>query len=61
MNKAIRLTSQIAMIVAAYDRIRKGQPVVEPDPSLSHAGNFLLAVERRQALARPPSALWTLR
>jgi citrate synthase len=42
LNKAIRLTSQLAMIVAAYDRIRKGQPVVEPDRTLSHAGNFLL-------------------
>lgn len=42
VHKAIRLTSQIAMIVAGYDRIRKGKPVVEPDPSLSHAGNFLL-------------------
>jgi citrate synthase len=42
IDKAIRITSQIAMIVAAYDRIRKGQPVVEPDPSLSHAANFLL-------------------
>ncbi|HEY1271572.1 MAG TPA: citrate synthase [Terriglobales bacterium] len=42
VHKAIRLTSQIAMIVAAYDRIRKGKPVVEPDRSLSHAANFLL-------------------
>src|SRR5580700_2839235 len=42
VNKSIRLTSQIAMIVAAYDRIRKGKPVVEPDGSLSHAANFLL-------------------
>jgi citrate synthase len=42
VNKAIRLTSQIAMIVAAYDRIRKGKSVVEPDRSLSHAANFLL-------------------
>src|SRR2546430_4865083 len=42
IRKAIRLTSQIAMIVAAYDRIRKGKNVVDPDPSLSHAGNFLL-------------------
>ena len=42
VNKAIRLTSQIATIVAAYDRIRKGKPVVEPDRSLSHAANFLL-------------------
>src|SRR5438105_2447269 len=42
VNKAIRLTSQIALIVADYDRIRKGKPVVEPDRSLSHAANFLL-------------------
>jgi citrate synthase len=42
VRKAIRLTSQIAMIVAAYDRIRKGKPVVEADQSLSHAANFLL-------------------
>jgi citrate synthase len=42
IHKAVRLTSQIAMIVAAYDRIRKGKPVVEPDRSLSHAANFLL-------------------
>jgi citrate synthase len=42
VRKAYRLTSQIAIIVAAYDRIRKGKNVVEPDPSLSHAANFLL-------------------
>ncbi len=49
--KAIRLTSQIAMIVAAYDRIRKGRPVVEPDRALSHAANFLLMLN-----GTPPSA-----
>jgi len=42
VRKAIRLTSQIAMIVAAYDRIRKGKNVVAPDRTLSHAANFLL-------------------
>ena len=42
LHKAFRLTSQIAMIVAAYDRVRKGKKVVDPDPSLSHAANFLL-------------------
>jgi len=42
VHKAIRLTSQIAMIVAAYDRLRKGKNVVEADRSLSHAANFLL-------------------
>jgi len=41
VRKAFRLTSQIAMIVAIYDRLRKGKPVVEADPSLSHAANFL--------------------
>jgi len=42
LHKAFRLTSQIAMIVAAYDRVRKGKNLVEPDRSLSHAANFLL-------------------
>ncbi|MGA9641083.1 MAG: citrate synthase [Terriglobales bacterium] len=42
VNKAIRLTSQISMLVANYDRIRKGKPLVEPDRALSHAANFLL-------------------
>jgi citrate synthase len=42
IHKAIRLTAQIAMIVAAYDRIRNGLDVVQPDRSLSHAANFLL-------------------
>jgi citrate synthase len=41
VSKSFRLTSQIAMLVAAYDRLRKGQAVVEPDQSLSHAANFL--------------------
>ena len=42
VRKSIRLTSQIAMIVAGYDRLRKGKKLVEPDASLSHAANFLL-------------------
>lgn len=41
VRKAYRLTSQIAMIVATFDRIRKGKSAVEADPSLSHAANFL--------------------
>jgi citrate synthase len=41
VRKSFRLTSQIAMIVAIYDRIRKGKQIVEADPSLSHAANFL--------------------
>ncbi len=41
VRKSYRLTSQIAMLVALYDRIRKGRELVEADTSLSHAGNFL--------------------
>ena len=41
VRKAYNLTAQIAMIVAIYDRIRKGLEVVAPDRALSHAGNFL--------------------
>ena len=41
VRKAFRLTSQIGMIVAIYDRLRKGLELVEPDPTLTHAANFL--------------------
>jgi len=41
VRKAYNLTAHIAMIVAIYDRIRKGLEIVPPDRSLTHAGNFL--------------------
>jgi citrate synthase len=41
LRKAFRLTAQIPMIVATFDRIRKDKPIIDADPSLSHAGNFL--------------------
>jgi citrate synthase len=41
LRKAYNLTAQMAMIVAIYDRVRKGKEIVAPDRSLSHAGNFL--------------------
>jgi citrate synthase len=57
VSKAIRLTSQIAMIVAAYDRLRKGKKVVEPDPSLSHSANFLLLLNGEKPSATAERAL----
>ena len=57
VDKAIRLTAQIAMIVAAYDRIRKGQPVVDSDRSLSHAANFLLMLNGEHASQTAERAL----
>jgi citrate synthase len=41
VRKAYNLTAQVPMIVAIYDRIRKGKEIVAPDRSLSHAANFL--------------------
>jgi len=41
VRKAFALTAQLPMLVAAYDRTRKGKSIVQPDPSLSHAANFL--------------------
>jgi len=57
VRKAIRLTSQIAMIVAAYDRIRKGKTLIEADPSLSHAANFLLQLNGTKPSATAERAL----
>ncbi len=41
LRKSVRLTAQMAPLVAAWARIRAGRPVVSPDPSKSHAANFL--------------------
>jgi citrate synthase len=41
LNKAIRLTSQIPTIVAAFDRLRRGEEPVPPRGDLAHAANFL--------------------
>jgi citrate synthase len=41
VRKSYNLTAQFAMIVAIYDRLRKGLEVVAPDRSLNHAANFL--------------------
>jgi citrate synthase len=57
VRKAIDLTSQIAMIVAGYDRIRKGKSVTPPDPSLSHAANFLLMLNGEKPTATAEKAL----
>src|SRR6266853_1462442 len=57
VRKSIRLTSQLAMIVAGYDRIRKGKTVVDPDPSLSHAANFLLQLNGQKPSPTAEKAL----
>src|SRR5213594_3860939 len=41
LRKSIRLTAQMPTLVAAWERIRRGKPVVAPNPKLSLSGNFL--------------------
>jgi citrate synthase len=40
-RKAIRLTAQLASIVATYGRLQSGGGPIQPDPALGHAANFL--------------------
>jgi len=41
LRKGVRLTSQVPMIIAAHEHIRRGRDPVAPDPKLGHAANFL--------------------
>jgi citrate synthase len=41
LRKAVRLTSQVPVIVAAHSRIRDGQEPVPADETLAHAANLL--------------------
>src|SRR5687768_246756 len=40
-RKAVRLTAQLASLVATYGRLQAGGGPIQPDPALSHAANFL--------------------
>jgi citrate synthase len=46
---AIKLTAQIGMIAAAWDRIRNGKDVITPDKSLGIADNFLYMLRGERA------------
>ncbi len=39
--KAVKLMAQTATIVSSFDRIRNGRPLLEGDPTLGFAANFL--------------------
>ena len=54
LRKATRLTAQLPTLVAAWERLRRGKPLVAPNPRLSLAGNFLSMLTGRK-----PSALAT--
>ena len=40
-RKAVRITSLMPTLIASYERHRKGKEIVEANPKLPHAANFL--------------------
>lgn len=52
IGKATRLLAQIPGLIAARHRLRQGLPLLEPDDSLSFAGNLLYLLT-----GKPPSPL----
>ncbi len=47
-RKALRLMAKTATIVTSFDRLRNGKPVLEGDPSLGFAANFLYTLTERK-------------
>jgi citrate synthase len=56
-RKAIRLTGQMATIVAAFHRLREGKAPVPPDPGRGHAEDFLRMLNGESARAAAVRAL----
>ena len=48
LRKAVRLISQVPMIVAAHARMRTDQALVEPAGNLGHAANFLWMLQGKK-------------
>jgi citrate synthase len=48
-RKAIRLVAVFPTLVAYYDRLRNDESLVQPDPSLSQAANFLYMLKGDKA------------
>ena len=41
LEQGTRITAKVPTVLAAFERARQGEPAIDPDPELSHAGNFL--------------------
>ncbi len=41
IDRAINIIAKVPTIIASWQRIRNGLKIIEPDPFLSHAANFL--------------------
>jgi len=47
-RKGRRIVAKIPTILGAYDQLRRGEEPIQPDPSLSYAGNFLYMITGEQ-------------
>ncbi len=56
-RKAGRLTAQLATLVAAIERCRKGNEPIAPDPALGHAANYLYMLRGERPSATEARAL----
>ncbi|QQG65436.1 citrate/2-methylcitrate synthase [Desulfobulbus oligotrophicus] len=45
---SIGLIARLPSLVAVWHRIRTGQPILEPDPNLDHAANFLWMLQGKK-------------
>ena len=47
-SRAINLIAKVPTIVSSWQRIRNGKKIIEPDPELSHASNFLYMINNEK-------------
>ncbi len=59
-RKAIRIVALMPTLIAYYDRHRKGEPVIEPNPKLPHAANFLYMLSGEEPTQEAADAFDTL-
>jgi citrate synthase len=51
LRKAVRITAQMPTLVAAWERIRRGKPLLAPNPRLNLAANFLYMLSGKKPTA----------
>ena len=60
LRKAYRLVAHAATLIATYHRLRTGQQIVRPDPSLAHAEDMLWMLHGTEPDARDARVLDTV-
>ena len=56
-HKALRLIARIPIVMAIFHRLRQGKGIVNPDPSLGEAANFLYMIDGEKPSGEKESTL----